>query len=100
MRKAAFRICENKGADQLGGYYRPADQCLCFPYIDTSSSISLLPKSKISSHSLAIFHGCTPRFVSDLVGNPNDMFSNDAAHFIAELAKRSIEWICDLFQFL
>ena len=39
-------IGENKGADQLG-VYQAADLRLCFHYID--STISLLPKSKISS---------------------------------------------------
>ena len=46
MRKPAFCICENKGADQLCGN-RTADQCLCFRYI--GSTIPLLPKSEISS---------------------------------------------------
>ena len=46
MRKPAFCICENKGADQLRGY-READQRLCFRYID--STIPLLPKYEISS---------------------------------------------------
>ena len=31
---------------------------------------------------LAIFCGYTPRFVSDLVGNPEDRFSNSAAHLL------------------
>ena len=30
---------------------------------------------------LAIFCGCLARFVSDLVGTPEDRFSHDAAHF-------------------
>ena len=42
MRKPAFCI----GANQLHGD-RATDQCLCFPYID--STILLLPKSEISS---------------------------------------------------
>ena len=46
MRKSAFGICENKGADKLHGK-RAADQRLGFPYID--KTIPLLPKSKISS---------------------------------------------------
>ena len=29
---------------------------------------------------LAIFCGCTARFVSDLVGNPQDRFSHNEAH--------------------
>ena len=75
MRKPAFRICENKGADQLHGNSE-ADQRLCFRYTD--STIPLLPKSEISSH-LAIFYGCTARFVSDLVGNPEERFSHNEA---------------------
>ena len=65
MRKPAFSICENKGA---------TDQRLCFSYID--STIPLLPKSKISSvypSSLSVL---------DLVGNPNDRFSCDAAQIV------------------
>ena len=46
MRKPALCICENKDADQLGGYCE-ADQRLCFRYI--ASTILLLPKFKISS---------------------------------------------------
>ena len=73
MRKPAFCICENKDADQLRGY-READQRLCFRYTDTT--ISLLSKSEISSC------GCTARFVWDLVGNPEDRFSQDEAHIL------------------
>ena len=50
VRKPAFCIWENKDADQLRGY-RKADQCLCFPYMD--STIPLLPISEISSLSLS-----------------------------------------------
>ena len=71
MRKPAFCICENKDADQLCGY-RTADQRLCFRYID--STIKIQP--------LAIFCGCRARFVSDLVGNPEDRFSRIGAHII------------------
>ena len=46
MRKPAFRICENKDADQLRGN-READQRLCFRYTD--STIYILPKAEISS---------------------------------------------------
>ena len=44
--KPAFRICENEGADQLGGDHE-ADQSLCFRYTD--STIPLFHKSEISS---------------------------------------------------
>ena len=46
MRKPDFCICINKDADQLRSN-READQRLCFRYMD--STISLLPKYKISS---------------------------------------------------
>ena len=46
VRKPAFCICENKGADQLCGK-READQRLCFRYTD--STIPLLPTSKITN---------------------------------------------------
>ena len=46
MKKTDFCLWENKGANQLHSYCE-ADQCLCFRYMD--STISLLPKSEISS---------------------------------------------------
>ena len=76
MRKPDFCICKNKDADQLRGN-READQRLCFRYID--STIPLLSKSEIFQ-SQAIFCGRTARFVSDLVGNPEDRFSHNEAH--------------------
>ena len=67
MRKPDFCLCENKGADQLRSNCE-ADQRLCFRYSD--STISLLPKSEISSFLPSFFYDCTCRFVLDLVGNP------------------------------
>ena len=46
VRKPAFCMCENKGADQLYDN-RTADHRLCFRYIN--STIPLLPKSEILS---------------------------------------------------
>ena len=69
MRKPAFCICKNKGADQLHSN-QAADQRLCFRYID--STISLLAKGNFKP--LAIFCGCTVWFVLDLVGNPKTGF--------------------------
>ena len=46
MRKPDFCLCENRAADQLRSNCE-ADQRLCFRYSD--STISLLPKSGISS---------------------------------------------------
>ena len=66
MRKPAFCICKNKDADQLRGN-READQRLCFRYSD-------------------MFCDCAARFVSDLVGNPEDRFSHNEA-YIVEISK-------------
>ena len=73
MRKPAFYICENKDADQLRSNCA-ADQRLCFRYMD--SAIPLLSKT------LAIFGGCTSRFVSDLVGNPEEVFSQRGSYVV------------------
>ena len=78
MRKPAFCIFENKGADQLHGN-READQRLCFRYTD--STIPLLSSFYIQNFKhLTILCGCTAWFVSDLVGNPEDQFSHTEAH--------------------
>ena len=77
MRKPDFCKCENKDADQLRGN-READQRLGFRY--TNSTIPLLPNCE-NFKPLAIFCDCTARFVSDLVGNPEDRFSQNEAHF-------------------
>ena len=82
MRKPTFCICENKDADQVRGD-READQRLCFRHTD--STIPQLPKSEIFKP-LAIFYGCAARFVSDLVGNPEDRFSHNEAHFSSDTA--------------
>ena len=76
VRKPAFCICKKKDADQLRGNHE-ADQRLSFRYTDTT--IPLLFKSE-NFKLLAIFCGCTARFVSDLVGNPEDRFSHNEAH--------------------
>ena len=72
MRKPVICICENKDADQR----------LCFRYTD--STIPLLPKYEIS---LAIFCDCTARFVSDLIGNPEDWFSHNKAQLKPDIGK-------------
>ena len=56
MRKPAFSICENKNADQLPLF------------------------SLHNFKPLAILCDCTARFVSDLVGNPEDRASRDMAN--------------------
>ena len=76
MRKLDFRICENKDADQ------PCRNCtaykrLCFRFM--GSSYMYIRNFK----RLAFIRDCTCRFVSDLVGNPEDRFSEDAALIVA-----------------
>ena len=44
--KTCFCVSENKGTDQLR-CDRAADQRLCFRYLDSHITISLLPKSQI-----------------------------------------------------
>ena len=78
MRKSAFCICKNKGADQLCGNHA-ADQRLCFRYI--VSMISLLSISIISSlqsPSLAAQLICVEPYQE----TPEDRFSHDAANVI------------------
>ena len=67
MRKHAFCILENKGADQLSGY-RAADQRLCFHYVDSTSPL----KFQASSHLLLLYSQIC-------VGNPEDRFSHEKA---------------------
>ena len=62
----------------LFAYAQTKAQFLCFRFID--STLPLLPKSEILS--LAIFCSRTAQFVSDVIGNSDDRFSRDAAHFI------------------
>ena len=73
MRKLAFCIFENKGADQPSGNCT-ADQRLYFRYID--GTIPLLPKSEMSS----LTPSSEALFVSDLVRYLKERFSYDAAH--------------------
>ena len=82
MEKPTICIGENKGADQLRGSNREADQRLCFRYSD--STVPLLLKSEISKI-LALFCAGTGRFVSDLFGNQIVGFSHEAAHMFQKL---------------
>ena len=78
MRKPDFCQWENKGADQLHSNCE-ADRRLCFCYTD--STITLLTYSQYFKP-LAVFCDYTGRFVSDLVGNPEDWFSRVAAYVV------------------
>ena len=74
-----FAYAQNKDADQLRGD-READQRLCLCYTDSIIPLQMYflnPNFK----PLGIFCDCTAPFVSDLVGNPEDRFSQNEAHF-------------------
>ena len=74
MRKSEFCICENK-------------QRLCFRYTDSKSLFFLNPKFQASCH----LCDCTARFVSDLVGNPEDGFSHKEAQINKDLKTLGLE---------
>ena len=78
MRKTAFCLCKNNGADQPCGSCA-GDQHLCFSYMYIDNTIPLL------SEPLPIFSCCTAQFVSDLVDNPEDKFSHNVAYMYNEL---------------
>ena len=77
MRKFIVVFCNPKTKAKISCAI--TDQCLLFRFIDRT--IALLSKSENSSllH-VAIFFGCTSRFVSDLLGNPDGRFSHNEAH--------------------
>ena len=79
MRKPVCCKLEDKVAYQLCGSHT-ADQRLCFLLhrLNNSSTFKIRYFKP-----LAISCGCRARFVLDLVGNPKDRFSHDAAHLIA-----------------
>ena len=78
MRKQDFCLGENKGADQLRSYFAAPLFSLHGYY---NSSTVYYQNFTI----LALFYAdCTGRFVSDLVGNPEDRFSCVAAHFLSD----------------
>ena len=80
MRKLAFRMCENKGADQLCSNHAGDQHFFCF----IGSSIPLLPKSKISSlwpFSVVV----QPGLCGTWSGKPKDRFSDGAAQYEGNL---------------
>ena len=70
MRKPIFAYAKTKTQISFAVAAKPISAFV----FDTDSTISLLLKT------LAVFCGCTARFVSDLVGNHEDRFSHNEAH--------------------
>ena len=73
MRKHVFCICETKAADQVTAQ-------LISAFVFATQIVQSLYFYNQNFKPLAILFGCTAPFVSDLVGNPEDRFSHDAAH--------------------
>ena len=69
MREPAFCICENKDADQLISAFVFATRIVQSLYF-------------LNFKLLDIFCGCTAWFVSDLVENPEDRFSQNEAQIL------------------
>ena len=69
MRKSAFCMCENKGADQLS-LHRSLVKSIYMYFRN--------PKVQCSSP----LRSCTAQFVSDLVRNPDDRSSNVAVQIV------------------
>ena len=82
MRKLAFCICKNKDPAVTAQLI----SVFVFATWIVQSLYCLYPNFK----PLAIFCGCTARFVSDLVGNPEDQFSHNEAHMVHVLTANSI----------
>ena len=78
VRKPGFCICENKDADQLRSNCAADQRHLFSLYGEYNPSTTEFRNFK----SLAIFCGCTARFVSDQVENPPERFSYVAAHIM------------------
>ena len=75
LRKRDYCPCQNKDAYQLCSNF--VHGRLCFRCKDSTNPP--LSKSKISSFQ-PCFSNCTGRFVSHMIGNPEDMFSHVAAY--------------------
>ena len=65
MRKPAFSIYKNKGADQLRVYHA-ADQRLCFCFIDVQSLFYLNPNFQASSNLLCLYSPVCVRLIGNL----------------------------------
>ena len=74
MRRHAFCILENKGADQLSGY-RAADQHICFHYVDSTSPL----KFQASSH--LYYHTARSVLETQKIGFPTkQLHDEESAH--------------------
>ena len=85
MIKPNFCLCKNKGAGQLcSNYTTQMTNTFVFAIRTVQCLFFFKPNFKL----LTIFCSCTGRFVSDLVGSPNDRFSHVTAHIINSIFKQ------------
>ena len=80
MRKPALCLCENKGADQLGGNCA-ADKHLCFHIHSTISQLALSEISSLWPSSAAV----QPGFVSDLIKKLKREYCFTVSHDVARI---------------
>ena len=86
VRKPDFCICENKDADQIR-ITAKLISVFVFATRIVQSLYFLNPKFQVSSHLLWLYSPV----VSDLVTNPEDLFSDVAAQMIEGLKAKKIE---------
>ena len=79
VRKPDFSLCENKGADQLRSNCTAK---LISAFVFATQMVQCLYFLNPNFPTLVIFCACTARFGSDLVGNPEDVFSRSGSHIV------------------
>ena len=85
MGKPTIYIGENKDADQLRSNCE-ADQRLCFRYTDSRIHPLLILKNNVK----ILAFSYTGRFVSELVGNPNCLFSHAQTCLLLKLSNNLV----------
>ena len=85
MRKPGFCICKNKDADQLRGNTAKLISPFVFATLIVKYLSYLNPKFQAFRH-IQYLHS---RFVSDLVGNPEDRFSRNEAQMFFSVQRTS-----------
>ena len=84
MRKPAFAYAKTKTQISCAILIAQLISAFVFATQIVQSLYYLNPKLQVI---IAIFRGCTARFVSDLVGNPEDRFSHNEAHIKKKSAR-------------
>ena len=88
MRKPVFALCGQQRRKSACASAQ-SDQHLCCLLLRQYNTCSCYV---LNLKTLASFCGCTGRFVSYLVANPEDRFSRDEAHTIAPMIDIVVIW--------